>query len=284
MSRSDRAPKGHPRVVWGEMLCHIREMSGLTREQLATGARLSPSTIRAYEDGWRAPVRETVETQIEPAPGLRSHGILLKLWDQFEEAMNYGSFPAFVADLADKEREATAIRWYAPLIVPGLLQTADYARAILAATFGITADEVDQQVAERMQRQEILTRDRPPDLLVILDEFVLHRLIGSRLVMVEQVRRLIEAADQPSTTILVIPAGSGAHEGLSGEFQNVDTEGKHGFSVVETALGGQPVLAGEEESLVLLNRKWATLSGEATSWRASKGLLEEAYKRWTPTS
>jgi transcriptional regulator with XRE-family HTH domain len=261
------------------MLRHVREASGLSREDLAAAASLSPSTIRAYEDGWRAPVRETVEKQIESVPGLRSHGLLLKLWDEFEEAMNYGSFPAFVADLADKERTATAIRWYAPLLVPGLLQTEDYARAILSATFGITADEVDQQVAERLQRQGILARDRPPELRAILDESVLHRLIGGRHIMAEQVRRLIEAADETRTTILVIPADTGAHEGLSGEFGIVETGGQPGFGFVETALGGQSVP--EPNNLALLNRTWATLNGEATSWRASRGLMEEAYKRWT---
>jgi len=276
---SDRAPKGHPRIVWGEMLRHIREASGLSREELAAAANLSPSTIRAYEDGWRAPVRETVERQIDPAPGLRSHGVLLKLWDEFEEAMNYGSFPAFIADLADKEREATAIRWYAPLMVPGIVQTADYARAILSATFGITAEEVEQQVTERLQRQDILTRDKPPELRMILDEPVLHKLIGSREVMAEQVRRLIEAAESPTTTILVIPSGTGAHEGLSGEFQVMETDGQPGFAFLETAIGGQPLP--EADNVALLNRKWATLSGEATSWRASKALLEEAYNRWT---
>ncbi|HEY3957230.1 MAG TPA: helix-turn-helix transcriptional regulator [Streptosporangiaceae bacterium] len=279
MTSSERAPKGHPRIVWGEMLRHVREASGLAREDLAAAASLSPSTIRAYEDGWRAPVRETVERQIEPVPGLRSHGLLLKLWDEFEDAMNYGSFPPFVADLAEKERTATAIRCYTLTAVPGLLQTSDYARAILSATFGITAEEVEQQITERLQRQEIFARDKPPELRAILDESVLTRPIGGRHVMAEQVRCLIEAADEPTTTILVIPVDTGAHEGLAGEFQVVDGDGGPDFGFVETALGGQPVL--EADSLALLNRKWATLNSEATSWRASKGLMEEAYKRWT---
>jgi hypothetical protein len=224
-------------------------------------------------------VRDTVEFQLEPAPRLISNGVLLKLWDDFADAMNYGSFPFFVADLADKEATATAIRWYAPLMMPGLVQTADYARAILASTFGITPDEVERQVAERLQRQEILARDKPPELRVILDASVLDRLIGGRHVMAEQLRRLIEAAEQPSTTILVIPAGSGAHEGLSGEFQVLDSDGQPDFAFLETAIGGQPIP--EADGVAMLNRRWVTLSGEATSWRASKALLEESYKRWT---
>ena len=86
MGNNEKAPKGHPRTVWGEMLTFIREASGLSREELAARANLSPSTIRAYENGWRSPVRQTVEEQIEPVPGLVSNGVLLKLWDEFEEA------------------------------------------------------------------------------------------------------------------------------------------------------------------------------------------------------
>src|SRR6202042_3290299 len=96
MGSSEKAPKGHPRTVWGEMLTHVRGISGMSREELAARASLSPSTIRAYENGWRSPVRQTVAEQIEPALGSASNGVLLKLWDEFEEAMNYSVFPGWV--------------------------------------------------------------------------------------------------------------------------------------------------------------------------------------------
>jgi hypothetical protein len=106
MANTEQAPDGHPRRVWGEMLTFIREASGLSREELAARANLSVATIMAYEKGWRSPVRDTVANQIEPVPGFRSNGVLLKLWDQFADAMNYSVFPAWVAELADEEREA----------------------------------------------------------------------------------------------------------------------------------------------------------------------------------
>jgi Domain of unknown function (DUF5753) len=77
--------------------------------------------------------------------------------------------------------------------VPGLLQTGDYARAIFRTRFRITAGQIDEQVAARLKRQEILAREDPPALWVILDEWVLRRPVGGRHVMQEQVSRLIAA-------------------------------------------------------------------------------------------
>lgn len=270
---------GHPRKVWGEMLKHVREASGLSREELAARANLSPSTIKAYEDAQRSPVRRTVEEQIEPAPGLHSNGVLLKLWEEFEEAMNYTVFPMWVADLIDKEREADAIRWFSLALVPGLLQTEDYARALMATRLRTTADEIEQRIAERMKRQEILDRENPPLVLAVIDEAALHRPVGGRHVMAEQVRRLIDVADGPNVKIKVIPASTGAHEGLSGSFGILDFKDKAGFGFAETALDGQALT--EPDDVEGLRIKWDSLNGEGASWSASKALMEEAYKRWT---
>jgi transcriptional regulator with XRE-family HTH domain len=279
MASSEKAPKGHPRMVWGEMLKHIREASGLTREELAARASLSPSAIRSYESGWRSPVRQTVEEQIEPVPGLLSNGVLLKLWDEFEEAMNYSVFPVWVAELADKEREADAIRWFSLDLVPGLMQTEDYARALMAARLRITPEEIEQRVAERMKRQEILTTEPPPLLLLIIDEAALHRPVGGKHVMAEQVRRLMEAGGEPNIKIKILPLATGAHEGLSGEFGLLDFKDKPGFGYQVGAVRGMSLPdVGDVEALRIT---WDSLNGEAASWSASKALMEEAYKRWT---
>jgi hypothetical protein len=164
-------------------------------------------------------------------------------------------------------------------LVPGLLQTEEYARALMSTRLRIMTEEIEQRVAERMKRQEILVREQPPLVLSIIDEAALHRPVGGRHVMAEQVRRLMEAGDGSNIRIKVIPAGTGAHEGLSGEFIILDFKGKPDFGFLETALDGQPVT--EPDDVDLLRIKWDTLNGEAASWSASKALMEEAYKRWT---
>src|SRR5207248_790644 len=103
-------------------------------------------------------------------------------------------------------------------LVPGLLQTAEYARAVLSTRIGATEDEVDQLLASRLERQAILDRDDPPLLWVVIDEGVLRRPVGGADVMGAQVEYLTEMASRPSVVIQVIPCAVGAHEGLTGSF------------------------------------------------------------------
>ena len=102
---------------------------------------------------------------------------------------------------ADIEAQATVLRWYEPLVVPGLLQTEDDARAILSARPDGNLDDLDEQVAARLARQNILDRTGAPQLWCILDEYVLHRPIGGAKVMRSQLYRLAEVAEHPRTTV-----------------------------------------------------------------------------------
>ena len=280
MTAQDRAPKGTPRAVFGEMLRFYREQAGLSREDLADRAHVSVSTITAYETGWRVPTRPTV-ADIDAVPELHTGGALARLWDQFEDGMKYQVFPAEVQDWAETvEPAAVTLRWFEPLVIPGLLQTEDYMRAIFSTRFGVTSEGIEQRVAARRKRQEILARDEPPALWVILDEDVLGRPVGGRHVMLEQVNRLIDAAGQPKIRVEVIPASVGAHEGLyGGPFIFADFEDAPSVGYVETAVGGRPLK--DRKDLSALELTWATLRGEALPRAASVALLEEAAKTWS---
>ena len=100
--------------------------------------------------------------------------------------------------------------------MPGLLQTEDYARAVFRTRFGVTDEEIDEQVAARLKRQEILARDEPPALWVIVDESVLRRPVGGRYVMREQIGHLIEAARRPHVSVQVISSSGGCPPWLVG--------------------------------------------------------------------
>jgi hypothetical protein len=117
------------------------------------------------------------------------------------------------------EAAADAIRAYEALVVPGLLQTEDYARAMIhAARPDISAVEVDQRVRVRIGRQSLLTQENPLDLWVVLDEAVLHRPVGGKTVMRRQLDHLAESADRPNVTLQVLPFMAGAHAGMDGTF------------------------------------------------------------------
>lgn len=117
------------------------------------------------------------------------------------------------------EAEATGIYNYEAQVVPGLLQTAEYASAVIQADGIYEDDEVHgQRVAVRMARQAVLTRDPPPKLSVILDEAVLRRQVGGPDVMRRQLTSLAEANERKMISVQVLPFASGAHRGMAGSF------------------------------------------------------------------
>lgn len=279
MAIQEAAAEGTPRAVFGAMLRFYRTKAGLTQDQLAAVAHVSGKLISSYESGWRVPTRETT-ADLDGTAELGSGGALVALWDQFEEGMRYQANPIWFQDWSVKEAIATRLRFFQPNLVPGLLQTRDYAAAVYATQFGISEDEIEERVAARLRRQEILTREQPPVLWVILDEWVLRRPVGGRLVILEQVNRLIEAAKRPTTRIEIISASAGAHTGLNaGGFALADLPDGSSIGYQEGQLRGLPIA--EQKELAALALKWDTLSGETLPRRASLALLEESAKSWT---
>lgn len=121
------------------------------------------------------------------------------------------------------EDEAQGIRNYESLFVPGLLQTEEYARAVIRGVApSATDDEVEDRVRARMERQGVLTKPSPLKLWVVLDEAALHRTVGGDDIMGAQLDRLVEAAKAPNITLQVIPYDSGAHPGMLGQFVLMD--------------------------------------------------------------
>jgi hypothetical protein len=117
------------------------------------------------------------------------------------------------------EDNATMLRMYAALLIPGLLQTPGYAKAILRAVQpNLDAEQLDRWVDLRIARQSLLDRDNPPALWTILDEAVLRRPVGGPEAMQQQLQRLAEAAARPNVTLQVLPFAAGEHAGMDGSF------------------------------------------------------------------
>jgi len=146
--------------------------------------------------------------------------------------------PEMWQELIDFERSATAITNYEPLVVPGLLQTADYAGALFhAADPTLSEDEVETLVAARAARQALLGRAHPPRLLVLLEEGVLRRVVGDAGLMRRQVRHLEDAVTRPNVTVQVVPTSAGAHPGLEGPFVILEFDGDPTLVHLETRRG-----------------------------------------------
>ncbi|GAB1645194.1 DUF5753 domain-containing protein [Krasilnikovia sp. MM14-A1259] len=172
------------------------------------------------------------------------------------------------------EAEAAAISEWESQVVPGLLQTDEYARAVIAVGADRTDPEtVQRRVALRMARQAVLSRDVPPRLSAVLDEAVLHRRVGGRAVMRRQLHRLYDACGRPGIEVRVLPFAAGEHAALAGSFMVFEfgEAGRAAVAHVEDATGG---VFRERPAEVKLYRKFfADVRDRALDPEASRALV-----------
>jgi transcriptional regulator with XRE-family HTH domain len=249
-----------------------RARAGLSQEELAARINYSPSLVAMVESMRRVPRLDFAQRCDE---ALATTGTFARLHEHLRTA----PFPSWFRPFVQHEAEAVALRWFEQTLVPGLLQTAEYAHAVLSTRIGANEDDVDQLVASRLERQAILDRDDPPLLWVVIDEGVLRRPVGGSDVMGVQVEHLTEMAGRPSVVIQVIPSAVGAHEGLTGSFVIADFASAPSIVYLETALTGLVVERREDVSAVTL--RYETLKTEALPRAASLDLLREVAKTWT---
>ncbi|MFI2026353.1 helix-turn-helix domain-containing protein [Streptomyces buecherae] len=212
-------------IVLGMRLRDLREKAEVSYEQAAKALHVNQTTVRRMEKaevGLKLPYVEKL---------LRTYGIPDEEVSSFlrlaEEANRPGWWHRFRDVLPDwfslyvsLEGAASLIRAYEPHFVPGLLQTPEYARALLRVGFPHADDEeIERRVALRMERQQLLTNPEAPRLWAIVDETVLRRPVGDAEVMRGQVDRLIESLELENVTLQVVPFSAGPHPGMFGPFQ-----------------------------------------------------------------
>jgi len=158
-----------PVQVFGSVLRTLREQAGLSQRELAQRVYCSPSLISAVELGTKPAKLDLVE-RIDAV--LNANGMLLKVWP----ITTTGSYPSWFAYVAELEKEACKIHEWELRIVPGLLQTPEYARALMRVVRPRDSDDkIEADVTARMARQEIFSQDEPPMAWFVLDESIMHR-------------------------------------------------------------------------------------------------------------
>ncbi|WP_165964363.1 helix-turn-helix transcriptional regulator [Actinomadura sp. KC216] len=284
------SPSMRRRRVAGE-LRRLREEAGLQADEVA--ARL----------GWPA----SKVSRIENRKAGVSQQDLRKLLDLFEvvdegyrtelehirrrasERGWWENFGAVVsseyANLIILEDEAEAIRAYGSEVVPGLLQTADYARAVIRASRpSDTAKEIDRRVEVRMERQEALVRStsRPPRLHVILNEAVLARRVGSPEVMAGQIHHLMEERDGANITVRILPFTAGEHASLAGPFSllTLRDEGNPVFVHIENATSS--LTLEKPEQVQPYEEIWESIADKAISASDSRAYMTTFALRFSP--
>ena len=212
------------RLVLGGHLRRLREEASITTEQAAGAIRGSHSKISRMEHG-RVGFKDRDIADLLTLYGVTSgeeREVLLKLareantpgwWQGYSDILPHWVEPYFGLEAA-----ASIIRIYELQFVPGLLQTADYARAIIRLGNASTEEDVTRRAEARIARQEILTRENPPRLWAVMDDGALRRSIGGKAVMREQIRHLADMCGHPAVTLQILPFQVGAHPAMGGPF------------------------------------------------------------------
>ncbi len=269
---SELCPSDSPTALFGFELRRHRKARGWSQIRLSKAVPYSVGTISMIETARRSPTEEFARHCDE---ALEAEGALMRLWPM----VSHASAPPWFRPWLDAEATAEAIRSWEPLMVPGLLQTEDYARAILSGEPGATTEEIEAHVIARMERQSILRRPKPPMLWAVVDEGVLHRPIGSRAVMAAQLAHLVELGTAPRITIQILPLSARSTTGLLGGFAISQAHGAPDTAYVEAASDAQ--VTDWPESVRILAFRYEGIRSEALSQRESIRLIEETMQRWT---
>jgi hypothetical protein len=213
------------RILLGAQLRRLRESKGVSRESAGWEIRASESKISRMELG-RVGFKERDVADLLTLYGVgdeEERSALLSLardanvpgwWHKYSDVL-----PSWFQSYLGLETAAALIRTYEVQFVPGLLQTKEYARAvILLGHAGAQPDEIERRVSLRINRQDVFARPQPPHLWAVVDEAALRRPIGGPKVMRAQIEALVEATGQPGIRLQVIPFHAGGHAAAGGSY------------------------------------------------------------------
>ncbi|MEU2210539.1 Scr1 family TA system antitoxin-like transcriptional regulator [Streptomyces hygroscopicus] len=224
-------------ALFGSRVRRLRTAAGLTQAELGERTHVVSTRITQIERASGA--KPTFELARTLDAVLGADSLLVDMWPYvYREA-----FPDWSRAFMAYSERANAVREYAAHVVPGLLQTPDYARAVLSVGVSLTSEEqLQDRLAARLRRQERLSSPDRPELWVVLDEAVLRRPIGGRSVMRAQLSRLLDVATEPHITVQVLPFDQREHDVMGGSLTILTmpdgsevayTEGAHYGQLIE---------------------------------------------------
>jgi transcriptional regulator with XRE-family HTH domain len=268
-----------------ELASRLRELrltAGLTVDDVARRLYCSPAKVSRIETGSRAVALRDVQDlcrlyQVHPA----ECELLMELARQSRERSWWQAYDVPYKTYIGLEIAAAKISTYLSAVVPGLLQTEDYARALVAGMVpGLGMHQIRQAVDVRLIRQKILTRDNPPQLHVVIDEASLHRTVGGATTMFEQLQTVIARASLPNVTIQVIPFEAGPHPGMDSPFTILEYDEDRSSDVVyvEGLIGN--IYLERPEDLQRYRRVFDHLKALAFGSKDSLGRIEQIAQKY----
>ncbi|MFJ9741443.1 helix-turn-helix domain-containing protein [Streptomyces sp. NPDC101166] len=256
----------------GKQLRLLRERAGLTQRELGDRLGYGPDLISALDRGVRTPQREFLEAADEL---LDAGGLLKALIEDVERAKAKARVrhPAWFKDYARLERSAVEINDYSCHDIPGLFQTQQRIRALYEMRRPLLDEEtIEQRVASRLARQEILTRWPPTMISAVIDESVLRRPLGGSDVHREQLERLIHLASLRNVELQVMPTDRTEHAGMGGAFILLTPRGKRQIGYTEAQDSAQ--LTTDPEEVRILAARYGSIRAQALTMQESLDLIK----------
>jgi transcriptional regulator with XRE-family HTH domain len=276
----DRSDYSHDPLVraFATLLRRHREAAGLSRTQLAEALGCSPQWIEKLERMKKAPSEPTardLDTYFQTPHTFHT------IWELIRDRGRRVALPPWFQQWVDTEQVAEVLRNWEPVIIPGLLQTPEYARAILAGEPGIAEEELEQHVTNRIERQKILLKESVL-FRALIDESALHRLIGSPQIMRDQLAALIEAAQRPNVSVQIMPKGTLSTSGVSGAFAIASISGTTDTVYLEGATVGR--VSDDPSEVAEIRNRFDALHAEALNPRESIDLIAKVMEdKWPQT-
>jgi transcriptional regulator with XRE-family HTH domain len=268
-------PGASPLHFFGAEVRHARTAADMSQAELGSAAHCDGSVVSRVEAGLAEPPEGFPEACDGAFPD--RGGFFTRFWRDHQTWG--GPYPPWFLDWLAYERKAVTLRIWEPMLIQGLLQTADYAHAIFASWRPDATDAIEGKVLARIDRQCILGTEAPPVLWVLFDESVLHRRVGTATVMAEQMEHLAGLARRPNVTVQVVPEQASAYAGLSGGFTIATTADGQQAAHLDTGVQGMTVL---EPTLVgKAVHMFDMLRADALPRAASLDLITEAVTTWT---
>jgi hypothetical protein len=274
-----RDPKADPRAALGEQLRIARQAAGF-RSQPELGDRIGVHTtvIAKAETGDRPPTNEVYE------PWMEQCGITGRVRELYDVLLGLarvkegGPAKIWFVGWVDAEGRAHTLRIWQPSIFPGLIQTEAYATEIFRAV-GMTEEQIREQVQLRLSRQAVLDRPDPPSIVIVLDEFVLHRLIGTTETMRGQLAHVMELSRRPNVHIHILPSRTGANAGLGGPIHLATSSGTPEVLLVGALIEDQ--VTAEPPLVRKASATFDAVRGDALNRADSRDMMAEALeKKW----
>jgi transcriptional regulator with XRE-family HTH domain len=252
--------------MFGTLVRAYREAAGKSVDELADYAGWSRSTVIKVERGERMPPPTFVERATE---FLSSGQVLYKASVHIERTR----YPEWFEDYVDVEQSAVSLYTYSTLVFHGLLQTEEYARAVLTARCPVLEpEEIDTWVESRMLRQGLLLRVPHVQLTFVIEEGVLRRTVAGTEVQRTQLARLLDVEKLRNVTIQVVPLTCPGHAGLDGPMHLLETPEREQLAYLEVQ--EQSILMSQRDKVSALNQRYAMIRSQALSPRESVEMIE----------